>query len=236
MEKKIKNKKLSISAEAAWVLRFGGRTDSIKIDDGWIDAGGQWLGTNNPNMIQLCKELKLETYKQYYQGKTVFDTYDDGLIRSFDESSPNFNLTEIGLGYINPTMLSLEKLTVSEWLRVCGYGKSVNFFNWFCKMTVSSSSDDVSILFLLKYVISINDFESLFIVDECTESDRIIGGSSMVSIRMVSFLKDDCKLNCEVTSIDQISHKDNRLVKITTSNNDIYYCKKVSTISLLKFY
>ncbi|KAM9985993.1 hypothetical protein ACTFIZ_004250 [Dictyostelium cf. discoideum] len=240
--------------------RFGGRTDSIKIGDGWIDAGGQWLGTNNPNMIQLCKELKLETYKQYYQGKTVFDTYDDGLIRSFDESSPNFNLTEIGLGNVNPiiktikeicknidfskcskqnpTMLSLEKLTVSEWLRVCGYGKSVNFFNWFCKMTVASSSDDVSILFLLKYVNSFNCFESLFVSDdECTGSDRIIGGSSMVSKAMVSFLKDDCKLNCEVTSIDQISHKDNRLVKITTSNNDIYYCKNVvSTIpqTLLK--
>ncbi|KAM9971818.1 hypothetical protein ACTFIW_011801 [Dictyostelium discoideum] len=234
--------------------RFGGRTDSVNIGDGWIDAGGQWLGTNNPNLKQLCKELKLETYKQFYQGKTVFDMYDDGLIKSFDESLPNFDLCEIGLEYINPIiktikevckdidfskyskespiMLSLEKLTVSEWLRVCGYGESVKFFNWFCKMSVASSSDDVSILFFLKYVNSIDSIESLFISDDyCTESDRIVGGSSMVSERMVSYLKDDCKLNCEVTLIDQISHNNGRLVKITTSNNEIYYCRNVvSTI------
>ncbi|KAM9984771.1 hypothetical protein ACTFIY_009186 [Dictyostelium cf. discoideum] len=197
--------------------RFGGRTDSIKIGDGWIDAG--------------VNELKLETYKQFYEGKTVFDIYDNGLIKSFDESSPNFDLSEIGLGNINPIintfievcknidfskcskenpiMLSLEKLTVSEWLRVCGYGESVKFFNWFCKMTVSSSSDHISILFFLKYVNSINGIESLFISDDdCTESERIIGGSSMVSERMVSFLKDD----------------------ITTSKNEIYYCRNVVSI------
>ncbi|KAN0027252.1 hypothetical protein ACTFIU_009942 [Dictyostelium citrinum] len=33
--------------------RYGGRTDSIKIGNGWVDAGGQWLSTSNPNTKQL---------------------------------------------------------------------------------------------------------------------------------------------------------------------------------------
>ncbi|KAN0052930.1 hypothetical protein ACTA71_012410 [Dictyostelium dimigraforme] len=233
--------------------RYGGRTDSIKIGNGWVDAGGQWLGTNNPSLKQLCKELNLETYKQYYTGKTVFDFDDNGEIKSLDESSLNFDLKDVGIGFIrpiveviskisrnidfsktskeNPIMLSLEKLTVSEWLEISGFGESIKFFNWFCKMTVASSSNDISILFLLKYVNSCSSIEGLFISDdECTESDRVIGGSMMVSERMVSFIKN-CKLNCEVISIDQISQSNKRLVKITTSNGEIYYCRNVvSTI------
>ncbi|KAM9984773.1 hypothetical protein ACTFIY_009189 [Dictyostelium cf. discoideum] len=201
--------------------RFGGRTDSIKIGNGWIDAGGQWLGTKNPNIKQLCKELKLETYKQFYE---VGLGNINPIIKTIKEVMKNIDFSKCSKE--NPIMLSLEKLTVSEWLRVCGYGESVKFFKWFCKMSIASSSDDISILFLLKYVNSINGIESLFISDDdCTDFERIIGGSSMVSERMVSFLKDDCKLNCEVTLIDQISHNNGRLVKITTSKNQIYYCR-----------
>ncbi|KAK5575213.1 hypothetical protein RB653_010469 [Dictyostelium firmibasis] len=229
--------------------RFGGRTESIKIGNGWIDAGGQWLGANNPNTKQLCEELKLETYKQYYEGKTIFDIYDKegNSIKSFDESK--VDLKDIGLGYIipvikrlddiskevdfsrtskeNPLMESLEKLSVSNWLIVNGFGESIKFFNWFCQMSLASSSDDVSIAFLMKYVNSCGSIESIFLSgDCCAEDSRIIGGSTMMAYKMVSFIKN-CKLNREVVSIDQISDSIDRLIKVTTSNGDIYFCTNV---------
>ncbi|KAN0027251.1 hypothetical protein ACTFIU_009941 [Dictyostelium citrinum] len=99
-------------------------------------------------------------------------------------------------------MLSLEKLSVSEWLRISGYSESVKFFNWFCKMSVASSSDDINCKLNSK-VTSIDQFSQL--------------NSSSSSIN------SSCSRNSNSNSYG--------IVKITTSNDEVYYCKNVvSTI------
>ncbi|XP_061118056.1 probable flavin-containing monoamine oxidase A [Conger conger] len=55
--------------------RVGGRTVSLKIpaargDDVW-DLGGQWVGSTQTHVMDLIRELGLEVYPQYTEGKKV---------------------------------------------------------------------------------------------------------------------------------------------------------------------
>ncbi|TKS84220.1 Amine oxidase [flavin-containing] [Collichthys lucidus] len=72
---KKRNDKLKILVTEA-KDRVGGRTVTSEIPaangvDRW-DFGGQWVGSTQPHVLELIKELGIETYRQFTDGKKVY--------------------------------------------------------------------------------------------------------------------------------------------------------------------
>ncbi|KAM9841707.1 putative flavin-containing monoamine oxidase A [Aulostomus maculatus] len=73
--------------------RVGGRTVSIDVPaangvDRW-DFGGQWVGSTQTHILDLIKELGLETYPQFNTGKKVYHTGGPGSkVRTYRTSIP----------------------------------------------------------------------------------------------------------------------------------------------------
>ncbi|KAN0043187.1 hypothetical protein ACTA71_010827 [Dictyostelium dimigraforme] len=222
--------------------RFGGRTESKKLGNGWIDFGGQWFGFKNPEINKLCKELDILTYKQFYEGKAIFDCFENGEdIKCFYEDSMDLN--DMGVGNINEALklidilistlnfenielndrnllMELEKQSLDDWFKNNGFNNGL-------KIGLSVDSKDVSFLHFLKYIKSCGgSFENLFLsssVDDCLECDKVIGGIQKISERMASII-GNCKLKSIVKIIDQTN---NDYINIITESNENYHCKDV---------
>ena len=53
--------------------RVGGRTSSLVLNDTGIrfDEGGQWVGPHQHHILQLAKQMEVDTFLQTHEGKTV---------------------------------------------------------------------------------------------------------------------------------------------------------------------
>ena len=70
--------------------RVGGRTLSHAMKHDIIDLGGQWIGPTQNNVIALCKELGIETFKQFTKGKKVMVVGDE--VRTYSGFIPKMKL------------------------------------------------------------------------------------------------------------------------------------------------
>lgn len=53
--------------------RVGGRTYNHDLGNGLVsEAGGQWIGPGQTAVFDLARELNVETFPSYYEGKAVF--------------------------------------------------------------------------------------------------------------------------------------------------------------------
>ncbi|EGC34958.1 hypothetical protein DICPUDRAFT_152779 [Dictyostelium purpureum] len=232
--------------------RFGGRTETIKLGKNkWIELGGQWIGSNSPLLSKLVKELNLKTYKQYYDGKTVVAvdsitskevdedcfSFDDFGIENLSYFIKEFDLTLSKINFKNlnnskELVDSLDALSVHDWLiseknKKNATEKVLIFFDWVTKMSIASSSKDISVLFFMKYIKSVGSLEGVFMSnDQTTEYERVIGGSQLISERMAQYIgKKHFRLNSKVIEINQTNP--NNLIKITTETNRRFYCRKL---------
>lgn len=81
--------------------RVGGRVWNRQMSDGTVvSVGGTWIGKGQTRMVELCKELGLDTYPQYDKGETLLRLH--GTSRRYSGLIPKidlFSLATLGLAF-----------------------------------------------------------------------------------------------------------------------------------------
>ena len=114
--------------------RVGGRLLTKEIEGSSFDLGAQWIGPGQKRVNALCRELGIQTFKTFHQGRKLLEL--DGKRRSYKSSIPR--LSPLALIELQRTIMRIEhwvkkvpaddafdqpkskewdNLTVGEWAR-----------------------------------------------------------------------------------------------------------------------
>ncbi|XP_071131291.1 probable flavin-containing monoamine oxidase A isoform X1 [Mytilus edulis] len=228
--------------------RVGGRTFSVPLKTGTgtdiFDLGGQWVGTSQIDVMDLLKELGIDTYSQYIKGRK-FMQVDGHKISSYTSSIPSlsfFSLIDLDMSikkmdkmaklvniqdpYKSPQAKKWDAMTVETFVSQNVWtqaAKDCLVSATRCMMGVELSQ--ISVLYFLSYVNAAGSLQKLIEATEnCGQEFKIKGGAQQISKQLVSKLaKDTVKLSHPVLSIEQT--KDYVIVK--TLNGTEFKCKSV---------
>ena len=205
--------------------RVGGRNCAHQLADGKVlEMGGQWIGTGQTKMYELCKELGLTIYPTYNEGKNiVFTNGQKKRMGSTKDAVPKFNVfsllaldraikkveklmdpIDLEAPWNHPAAKSLDGESLESWLR-----KNVrtdtarNYFRLLAEAVFSTESMDMSFLHFLFYLKSGGGLDSLINVDEGAQKDRVVGGTQQISTLLAAQLEDAVVLNSPVTRVEQ---------------------------------
>jgi monoamine oxidase len=199
--------------------RVGGRSYTVRRPDGgWVDFGGQWVGSSQDRFYALIKEMGCETYPSPNFGRTLqrsivdADRY-DRLDETMNESYPGgdaiqdvytkidalANAVDVSAPWTHPDAERLDSITYKEWLRQNAYNDNARTF---CGYEVGSvacaNPEEISVLHLAWLIKACHGIDQLF-VD--AQADRLIGGTQPVARRLADRLKDAIRLREPVRRI-----------------------------------
>ncbi|MEM6803755.1 MAG: FAD-dependent oxidoreductase, partial [Bacteroidota bacterium] len=205
--------------------RLGGRNLAQVLEDGNVlEMGGQWIGPSQTRIYELCKELELELYPTYNEGKNLF--YLNGKrkpMKPKKDALPPFNVFELlDLDRIvkkirkmtaeidlkepwkHPKAKEWDQHTYETWIQ-CNplTARTKEFLRIFAEAVFSAESADFSFLHFLFYVKAGVDIETLSSVDRGAQQERVIGGTQLISKRIAASLKNEVELNCPIDRIEQ---------------------------------
>lgn len=208
--------------------RVGGRTKGGFLADGTpIELGGQWIGPTQDRIYELVAELGLETFRTYNDdGKLLVDFGGKQRRMSAHKGSvPRLNpfaLADLAQGLHRFERLAtkvdlqapwrsqnadkLDAQTLASWARRnlrTAAGRA--FFRGSCEAVFAADAADVSLLHALFYAKSGTDFETLLLVDQGAQQDRIVGGSIKIAEALAAELGDRIRLETPVASIQQLA-------------------------------
>jgi monoamine oxidase len=200
--------------------RVGGRTLNEDIGDGKVvEVGGQWVGPTQHRLVELARELGVDTFKTHTEGESIIEWR--GALRRYSGIIPRIN-PAILLDYEQARM-RLDRLartvptetpwtapnarerdgqTFHTWLRrntVTAGART--FFEFICEAVWAVEPHDVSLLHVLFYVRSAGGFEALISTEGGAQESRFVGGSQRLCLRMAEELGDVVRLDTPVRSI-----------------------------------
>lgn len=216
---------LSAKGASAIVLeardRVGGRTWSQPIGKGIFDLGGQWLGAGQSRLAALARELNVQTYAQYSEGKKILEV--DGSRSTYSGTIPKmapFRLAELHL-----TLSRAEKMaknirldnpmgsknaeeydarTIDDWMRGCVMSQSVrDVFRAAVRTIFGADPCDLSLLYFLYYVRSGGNLMNLIEIKNGAQEERFVGGVQRISIELANRLNPGVVFNAPARSISQ---------------------------------
>lgn len=215
--------------------RVGGRTLSTQVDDATFDLGGQWLGTAHKRLESLARELGVETYAQYTQGKRTMDV--GGRVSTYSGTIPRLSplkLIELQLAMSRMARLfsrvdaadpmrsrdarSLDAVsldhTMRSWLKA---EDSRQLFSAVIRVVFGAEPHDLSTLYFAQYVKAGGGFETLVESEKGAQATRFKGGAQRLSLGMAAALGDAVKLGHAARAIRQ----DEAGVVVTTPKGDV---------------
>ncbi|KYQ89135.1 amine oxidase (flavin-containing) [Tieghemostelium lacteum] len=205
--------------------RFGGRTESIKVDDYWFDLGGQWMGGTHNYLRAVCEQLGVKSFPQFDEGKHVLEingkkAYYAGNISTLNNSKDYkldglfecIDLIDKLAAELDPTKphshprtKEFDYQTVDQWTR--DNVKSVDakaIIDWFCRVCVAAEPTEVSFLYFLHFIRTAGNYSLLADIHGGAQQDRLIGGSQQISDKMAERLgRGSYYLNSPVKAIYQ---------------------------------
>lgn len=213
--------------------KAGGRVKTHFLADGTqIDLGGQWVGPNQENMLELIKQYNLSTFPSHTVGESVV-LYNKSVLTNIPEEVTDLcnkiealttpiNLTE---PWKTPNALQLDRQTFRTWLdKEARTPEASEFINrYIANALLSVDASEVSLLEVLFYIKSGHGVNSLTNVIDGAQQDRIVGGLEYLAEKMAeSFGLNHIYYNQPVKQIKYT----NELIQVTTST-DIFYAKKI---------
>ncbi len=197
--------------------RVGGRSWSVPLKDGgWVDWGGQWVGSSQERFYALIKEMGCETYPSPDFGKMlqrgILDTNEYHRVGD-GESYPGSDLVDAAskrlddlaatidpqAPWSHPDAARLDSITFAEWLRQNVEHESARKF---CATEVgsvpSASPEEISVLQLGWLIKACDGLDELF---GDAQKDRLIGGTQLVARRVAEKLAGEIKLDQPVRRI-----------------------------------
>ena len=200
--------------------RVGGRTLNEAIGDGKVvEVGGQWVGPTQHRLVELARELGVETFKTHTEGESIIEWR--GALRRYKGIVPRLN-PAILLDYEQarmrldrlartvpaetpwtaPNARELDGQTLHTWLkRNTVTSGARTFFEFICEAVWAVEPHDVSLLHVLFYVRSAGGLDALISTEGGGQESRFVGGSQRLSLRMAEELGDVVRLETPVRSI-----------------------------------
>ncbi|MDH4556235.1 FAD-dependent oxidoreductase [Pseudomonas sp. BN417] len=195
--------------------RVGGRTYNHDLGNGVIsEAGGQWIGPGQTAIFDLARELEVDTFPTYYQGKNVYlvggAKYEEDLSSGQNASSPIVEeLDRLARGvpskapWTAADAAAIDKLSVGQWLAQKGISNEQRLsFDASIGLTTGTPPSNLALLHYLSLINSADcSMEKLEGFKGGAQETRFVGGSQVLSTRMAEALGDKLRLSCPVRRI-----------------------------------
>jgi monoamine oxidase len=219
-------RQLSSSGREVLVLeardRVGGRTLNASIGAGKaIEMGGQWVGPTQDRVLALARDLEIETFPTYYQGRNILELR--GKLRRYKGTIPRLAphvLLDIErarrrLGKLSsrvppeapweaPGAAELDSQTLATWVKsVTRTKKARSLLEVAIGTVMGTGAAELSLLWMLSYVRAAGGFDALIDTEGGAQQDRFVGGSQLISQRLAEGLGDGIVMNAPVRSIGQ---------------------------------
>ncbi|EFA79410.1 amine oxidase [Heterostelium album PN500] len=203
--------------------RFGGRTESLKVDGYWFDLGGQWMGGTHKHLKEICKEIGVETFDQYDEGKHVLElngkrVYYQGNISKLNTDYNLEGLEEtiamidkyadtidVTAPHKHPKASEWDHQTVAHWTEKNVKGKDAKgIIDWFVRVCLAADPTEISFLWFLLFIKTAGSYSLLADIRGGAQEKRMIGGSQQISERLAEKVGlKNCILNAPVRAIYQ---------------------------------
>jgi monoamine oxidase len=212
--------------------RVGGRLLNIDIGGGKITEGGaEFIGETQTHIASLAKTLGLKTFKTYNEGNNLY--YRNGLALPYQSTGPagpvppdptggadaeqalvrlDQMASQINLEkpWESPNAAAWDSQTFETWKQDNVKTPNGQFLlDVACTSVFSVEPRDVSLLFVLFYIAAAGDethpgtLERLVTTAPGAQSDRIVGGTQLIPIRMAQGLGKRVVLSSPVRKITQ---------------------------------
>lgn len=195
--------------------RVGGRTYNHDLGKGVVsEAGGQWIGPGQTAIYDLARELDIDIFPSYYEGKNVYlaggAKYAEDLTKSENANAAIVTkLNELARKvpskepWTAADAATLDKLSLGEWLVQQGVDNQGKLtFDASAGLTTGTPPSNLALLHYLSLVNSADcSVEKLEGFMGGAQQDRFVGGSQALSIKMAEQLADKVQLSCPVRQI-----------------------------------
>jgi monoamine oxidase len=202
--------------------RVGGRTLNHEIAPGKVvEVGGQWVGPTQTRLLELARELSVQTFPTHAHGEHVIVAGDKhvrytGLIpRLAPHVLADYGQAQLRLDAMARKVpveapwrarkaASWDGMTFWSWIQRATHTKlCAELFRLACEAVWACEPEDVSLLHVLFYIHSAGNFDTLIGTDGGAQQDRVVGGSQRLSLLMAEQLGDAVRLDAPVRSISQ---------------------------------
>jgi monoamine oxidase len=226
--------------------RIGGRLKAATSKSGkHVDLGGMWVGTQQLQIQELLKELGIETYPQYVNGKNI---YDDGyqlnhyvgdipsisilslldadrLLKRIDRISKEMNADDIAK---SPEAAKWDSISVASYARkYCWTSQGLKFVSLVVRLVFGYESEQVSMLYFLNDVRAAGGMHQLIDSDGGGQDSRIHGGTIALLTALSDFIiarNGELQFSTPIQSVDY-SNAEKLHIRCSTGQN--YFCKRV---------
>src|SRR3954466_2983111 len=212
--------------------RVGGRVLNIDIGGGKItEAGAEFIGETQDHVAGLAKELGLETFKTYNEANNLY--YRNGIALPYQSTGPLGPVPPDPTGGIDAEQAPVKLDQMASQINLESPWESPNAAEWAgqtfetwkqdnvktpngqflldvaCTSVFSVEPRDVSLLFVLFYIAAAGNeshpgtLERLVTTAPGAQSDRVVGGTQLIPIRMAKALGNKVVLNSPVRKITQ---------------------------------
>ncbi|HET8975766.1 MAG TPA: FAD-dependent oxidoreductase, partial [Solirubrobacterales bacterium] len=200
--------------------RVGGRTLNRSVGErpeDVVEIGGQWVGPTQHVVMDLIRELGLETYPTHCEGKNLWEDA-GGRLSRYTGTIPRMNplvLADYGRADLKfkrmakrvdpetpwdaPSARELDEQTLATWIRRTARTKtSREALAMVIRAVFGVEPADISLLHALFYAASAGGWDDLIDTEGGAQQDRIVGGSQLISLKMAEALGDRIRLNSPV--------------------------------------
>ena len=200
--------------------RVGGRTLNHPIGDGKIvEVGGQWVGPTQTRVLELMRELGLESFPTYDKGEHVIEY--EGELKRYTGTIPKISkrhLADFGQAqwkldrmarkvpaetpWSAPKAKEWDSQTLWSWMRRNVYTQGArDALSLAVEAVWAVQPEDLSLLHVLFYISSAGGLDALWDTEGGAQDSRVVGGSQLISIRMAEELGDRVVLDAPVRRI-----------------------------------
>jgi monoamine oxidase len=216
--------------------RVGGRVLNLDIGGGKITEGGaEFIGETQDHIAQLTKDLGLKTFKTYNEGNNLY--YRNGIGLPYSTQGPlgpippdptgtpdafqaiqklNSMASEINLNepWKSPHAVEWDSKTFETWKQENVKTPGGQFLiDTAITSVFSCEPRDVSLLFVIFYIAAAGNethpgtIDRLVNTNPGAQSDRVVGGTGLIPIRMARQLGKRVVLNSPVRKITQLKDR-----------------------------
>jgi monoamine oxidase len=197
--------------------RVGGRTLNQPVPGGSVvEGGGEFAGPTQTAVLELARELGIETFPTYTEGQMVVVrggvrtvAPDPGVERGLMPGSPGARLEELSREvpldrpWDAPHSAEWDRITVEDWLKEnAPDGRGRRIVDMAASATLGATPADLSLLWFLFYMRSApGGLRDLLSTRGGAQDRRFAGGSQMISLRMAEELGERVRLSSPVRRV-----------------------------------